>query len=124
MPVRVVRKGELAGTARHVRSDTYETYRFLLASDGTGVTVTDIVLRPGVEATYGYDSHVEIAYCIEGRARITDLATGDELAVEPGTLWIAERGDRFRFVADEPTRLVCVFTPPFTGTETGFAGDQ
>ena len=124
MPVRIVRKADLAGTPRHVRTDAYETFRFLLASDGLGITVTDIVLKPGVEAVYGYDNHVEIAYCIEGRARIADLRGGAEAEIGPGCLWVAERGDRFRFLADEPTRLVCVFSPPFVGGETGFAGDQ
>ena len=124
MPVRVIRKADLAGTPRHVRNRAYETFRFLLASDGLGVTVTDIVLKPGVEAVYGYDNHVEIAYCIEGRAGIADLATGAEAEIVPGCLWIAGRGDRFRFLAAEPTRLVCVFSPPFEGGETGFAGDQ
>jgi L-ectoine synthase len=124
MPVRVVRKRDLAGTSRHLRNDAYETHRFLLASDGVGVTVTDIVLNPGIEAVYGYDNHVEVAYCIEGRARIVDLGTGQEWTIEPGSLWVAERGDRFRFEAAEPTRLVCVFAPPFEGGETGFAGDQ
>ena len=97
MPIRVVRKRDLAGTDRHVRNDAYETHRFLLASDGVGVTVTDIVLTPGIEAVYGYDNHVEIAYCVEGEARIVDLGTGEEWTIEPGSLWIAERGDRFRF---------------------------
>lgn len=124
MPVRIVRKNDLVGTDRHVRHEAYETYRLLLAADGAEVTVTDIVLNPGIEATYGYDKHLEIAYCIEGRADIVDLTTGTRSVIEPGTLWVAERGDRFRFKADEPTRLICVFTPPFTGSETGFAGDQ
>lgn len=122
--MKFVRKADLAGTARHVRNDAYETTRFLLASDGIGVTVTDIVLAPGVEATYGYDEHVEIAYCIEGEAVVVDQRTGASTQVRPGTLWVAERGERFSFQASEATRLVCVFTPPFRGHETGFVGDQ
>lgn len=124
MPLRFITKASLDGSSRHIRNDTYETRRFLLAEDGLGVTVTDIVLTPGIEATYGYDDHVEIAYCIEGAAMIRDLATGKEATIGPGTMWVAERGDRFSFVASKPTRLFCVFTPPFEGSETGFAGDQ
>ncbi len=124
MPVRFIAKQDLQGTGRHVRHDAYETFRFLLAADGLGVTVTDIVLEPGIEATYGYDNHVEIAYCIEGTGELTDLATNRPTAIRPGTMWIAERGDRFLFRAEEPIRLVCVFVPPFEGHETGFAGDQ
>ena len=124
MPIRMVRKHMLDGTSRHVRNPVYETHRFLLAEDDLGVTVTDILLRPGTERVYGYDNHVEIAYCIEGEATIRDLGGGEATVVSPGTIWIADKGDRFSFVARVPTRLICVFTPPFEGGGTGFAGDQ
>jgi L-ectoine synthase len=124
LPLRFISKSELAGTARHIRNDTYETHRFLLAQDGLGVTVTDITLSPGLEEVYGYDNHIEIAYCIEGEAVIRDNAGGTERRILPGMMWVAEKGDRFSFLASVPTRLICVFTPPFEGGETGFAGDQ
>ncbi len=124
MPIRTVQKSDLEGTERHVKAETYETYRFLLESDHTGVTVTDIVLKPGIEAEYGYDKHIEIAYCIEGKATLTDLATRKVHDIQPGTLWVADKGARFLFTADEPTRLICVFNPAFLGHETGYAGDQ
>jgi len=38
--------------------------------------------------------------------------------------WIAEKGDCFTVEASLPTRLICVFTRPFEGSETGFAGGQ
>lgn len=124
MPVTVIRKSDLAGTSRHVTTHAYETTRFLLREDDAGVTLTDIVIAPGVEETYGYDAHIEVAYCIEGRATLTDLSSGEAHSIEPGTLWAARQGERFRFIAHEPTRLICAFTPPFGGAETGFAGDQ
>lgn len=124
MPLRLISKDSLANTARHVRTHAYETFRFLLAADNAGVTVTDIVLQPDIEEVYGYEAHVEIAYCIEGRAVIRELPFGEERPIGPGVMWIAERGDRFAFRASEPTRLICVFTPAFEGSETGFAGDQ
>jgi L-ectoine synthase len=121
--VQIIRKSDLAGSSRNVRNDVYETTRFLLASDQTGVTVTDIVLKPGMEEVYGYDDHVEIAYCIEGRATLTDVSSGKTSVIEPGVMWVARQGERFRFVADLPTRLICVFTPAFGGQETGFASE-
>ncbi len=124
MPLRFITKSALDGTARHVSNAAYETHRFLLADDAVGVTVTDITLHPGVEEVYGYDHHIEIAYCIEGEATIRDHAGGPEQRILPDTMWIANKGDRFSFIALVPTRLICVFTPPFTGNETGFAGDQ
>jgi L-ectoine synthase len=119
-----MRKQQLSGGPRHIRNEVYETYRFLLASDEVGITVTDIVLAARVEETYGYENHIEIAYCIEGAAEIFDIATQATHAIAPGKLWVPQRGDRFRFCANERTRLVCVFLPAFTGQETGFAGDQ
>lgn len=124
MTLRFITKSSLDCPPRHVRNPIYETHRFLLEEDGLGLTLTDITLLPGIEQVYGYDSHVEIAYCIEGEAVIRDHAGGPDRRITPGTLWIADKGDRFTFVADIATRLICVFTPPFKGDETGFAGDQ
>ena len=120
MPIQIIRKSQLTSTSRHVRNDVYETHRFLLANDAVGVTVTDIVLKPGIEAIYGYDEHIEIAYCIEGLATLTDLLTNESYEIAPGTMWIARMGEKFRFSASIQTRLICVFTPPFKGHETGF----
>ncbi len=124
MSIQILRKADLTDTARHVQNATYDTVRFLLAEDGTDVTVTDIVLTPDVDAVYGYDHHTEIAYCIAGEAALTDAATGHTQHITPGTMWIARPGSRFHFRAHTPTWLICMFTPPFTGRETGFAGDQ
>jgi L-ectoine synthase len=123
MNVRIIKKQDLVGTPRNVKAATYETFRFLLDSDGAGVTVTDIVLKPGIEAEYGYDHHIEIAYCIEGRAELK-VDGRESFVIEPGTMWVAEKGSRFRFKASEPTRLICVFNPAFAGHETGYAGEQ
>ena len=124
MPLRFIDKHALTGSSRHVVNETYETHRFLLAEDGLGVTVTDIMLQPDIEAVYGYDHHIEIAYCLEGEAIVRDHSTNTETQIVPGAMWVAEKGDRFSFIAKSPTRLICVFTPPFVGNETGFAGDH
>jgi hypothetical protein len=49
---------------------------------------------------------------------------GVEQRVLPGLMWMASKADRFTFTASRPTRLICVFSPAFRGTETGFAGDR
>ena len=112
---------ELVGTAHDVTHPNYRTMRLLLRSDPAPVSVTDIVLVPGIEDIYGYDDRTEIAYCIEGRATVRDLNGGSEREIEPGVLWVAPPGSRFSFVAHEPTRLICVFDPPLEGDETGTA---
>jgi quercetin dioxygenase-like cupin family protein len=55
---------------------------------------------------------------------LTDDAAGMTHRIRPGALWVAPKGARFRFRAETPRRLICVFSPPFTGRETEFAGDQ
>ena len=124
MTLLVKRKSELLDSPRHVHTHAYESVRMLLAEDGLDVTVTDITLAPGVEETYGSDDHLEIAYCLAGQAKLTDLESGVVHEVAPGTLWCAPRGSRFHFVASEPVRLVCVFRPAFEGQERGFAGEN
>jgi L-ectoine synthase len=124
MTIKIIRKSDIANTPRHIKNDIYETSRFLLAQDNTGVTVTDIMLAPNLEADYGYDAHIEIAYCIEGKAMLTDLQNMETYTIEPGTMWVAPKKSRFRFKADLPTRLICIFNPAFIGAETGFAKDQ
>lgn len=124
MSVHVIHKADLENTPRHVKNEAYETYRFLLASDHAKVTVTDIVLNPGIKEIYGYENHIEIAYCIEGEAELTDLSNQAHHHIGEGSLWVAQKGAQFSFLASEPTRLICVFSPPFTDHETGFAGDR
>lgn len=85
------------------------------------MTVTDIVLVPGIEATYGDPERTEIAYCIDGDATLTELPNGIAHPIRPGTMWVASPGERFRFRPSVPTRMICVFTSPFDGHETGFA---
>ncbi len=119
----IIRKDDLKATSRHIVNDAYATTRFLLASDQVGVSFTDIVLAPGIEENYAYAVHTEIAYCLEGEAVVTDAA-GRRETITPGTLWVARAGETFRFVALAPTRLICVFTPPLVGDETGFAADM
>ncbi len=119
--VKIIRKDALRGTPRHVRSHAYETFRFLLADDDIDVTVTDITLAPDIEENYGSEVHTEIAYCIEGHAELTDLGSNETHLITPGTIWIARPRERFRFRASITTRLICVFSPPYAGGETGFA---
>ena len=121
--MRVIRKDELNGSSRRIQNDNYTTTRFLLASDQAGVSLTDIVLMPGIREAYGYAALTESAYCLEGEATVTEAA-GKREAITPGTMWVAEPGETFRFVAIRPTRLICVFTPPLEGDETGFAADM
>ena len=111
-------KGDLEGTTSAVQTDDWSTVRFLLREDGAGLTVTDGRIREGSDAVYGYEHHQEVCYCLEGDATLEELDTGRVHRVGPGTLWLARRGERFRFVVREEIRLVSVFTPALVGPET------
>lgn len=113
----VHRKQELQGSSRAVTTSAWSTVRLLLAEDGAGFTLTDVVIHAGSSAVYGYRHHIEACYCLEGRATLEELATGRVHEVTPGLLWAATRHERFRFTAHEPTRLISVFTPALTGHE-------
>ena len=110
-------KAALEGTAREVETDLWRTVRFLLREDGYGVTLTDVTIKPGPPAVYGYDHHTEVCYCLEGRATFEELETGRRHEIRPGSLWAVHPGERFRFTAHLPTRLVSVCRPPLAGPE-------
>ncbi len=113
---------DIVGTPRDVKNVNYRTLRLLLATDDVPVSLTDIVLNPGIEDIYGYADRTEIAYCIEGRATSRDLKTNVAQDIYPGVLWVAPNS-RFSFLAHEPTRLICVFYPPLEGNESGLEID-
>jgi L-ectoine synthase len=117
----VKHKHELAGTSRAMGTDKWQTTRLLLREDGVGLTVTDVTLGAGSEAIYGYKHHVEIGYCLEGEATITELATGVVHVIKPGSLFAAARGERFRWRSDQPTRLITIFNPALAGPEVNDA---
>jgi L-ectoine synthase len=75
------------------------------------------VVAPGEELTLEYRHHLEACYCVEGEATVTDLATGEEHRIAPGTLYALDRHDRHRLRTEHGVRLVCVFNPPLTGSE-------
>ena len=119
MKVRTIRKADLLGTPRHVRHELYDTVRFLLAGGGEAVTVTDNTLVPGREAICGYDNHTEIVNRLEGEAELEEIGRGQVLPIRPGTVWVSRPGARFRFVAHQPTRVICVSPRPSRAARPG-----
>ncbi|MBM0206047.1 ectoine synthase [Micromonospora sp. STR1s_5] len=91
--------------------------RLVIAADGRGYTVTDTYVRPGTSTPLRFDRHFESCYCVEGGGRVeTTDATYD---IAPGVLYAPNLGEEHRLVAGpDGMRLICVFNPPLTGTET------
>lgn len=109
--------GEVQGTNADVRTESWRSTRFLLRADNMGFTITETVVEAGMDETLWYKHHLEACLCIEGEANLTDLATGKEFVIVPGTLYALDKHDRHRIVALERTRLICVFSPALTGSE-------
>ncbi|MFO0997055.1 MAG: ectoine synthase [Alphaproteobacteria bacterium] len=114
----VKHKDELRGTSRAVETKEYATTRFLLREDGVGMTVTDVTLKAGIDATIQYKNHVEVCYCLEGEATLEDFETGQIHRIRPGTLWALPKHERHRFTAKGAVRLVSIFVPALVGAET------
>lgn len=92
--------------------------RYLLRDDGVGFTLTQTTVAAGQSQTMQYRNHVEANLVIEGRGTVTDLATGEVHALEPGTMYTLDRHDPHRLDAHTDLRIVCVFEPALVGTET------
>ena len=116
--MKIVRLDEIKGTDREVVSpDGWTSYRFLLARDGMGFSMHETVFPAGLEFPMWYKHHLEAVYCYSGTGVITDLATGEQHEIAPGTLYALDRHDRHILKAHTEMRLVCTFIPPVTGRE-------
>ena len=100
-----------------MKGEMWLSTHLLLREDEAGFTLTDVTIAKDDGHIYDYQHHSEVGYCLEGRATLEDLVTGEVHDIVPGSLWLAHKGERFRFVALEPTRLITIFTPALVGPE-------
>ncbi len=110
---------DIVGTERDVGAKElgWTSRRLLLAGDGMGFSLHDTLIHPGVPLHLHYKHHLEAVYCIEGRATLSDLETGETHVLEPGALYALDQHDRHVLEAQVLSRFVCVFNPPVTGQE-------
>lgn len=95
----------------------FTSHRMLLASDGTGYTVTKTVIPPRGKQFWHYKNHIESCYCVSGVGELTNAETGETFIILPGTLYVLDNHDPHYFEAIETVTLVCVFNPPLNGRE-------
>ena len=116
--MRVIRVKELPSD-RVVRCPDggFISNRILLGKDGMGFTMTSTVIPKGDAQHWHYKNHLEACYCIVGNGTLTDLTTGLEYEISPGTVYALDRNEPHLFQAHETVILVCVFNPPLTGNE-------
>jgi L-ectoine synthase len=115
--MKIRRLADLVGTDADVETETWRSRRLLLAGDEMGFSMHDTVLFAGTETRMHYQNHLEAVYCIEGRAELEDVATGERHELEPGTLYALDHHDVHVLRAHTDFRCVCVFNPPVTGRE-------
>jgi L-ectoine synthase len=110
---------EAQDTARHTRSENWDSVRLLLANDDMGFSFHITTLYAGTETHMWYKHHLESVYCISGRAEIEDKATGSRRELAPGSLYALNQHDQhvLRVGDDEDFVVACVFNPPLRGTE-------
>ena len=109
---------ELIDTDRDVRGAVWASRRFLLAEDGVGFTLTETTVEAGAEQILWYKHHVESNYIIDGEGEVENLATGEDFALGPGSMYLLDQHEKHRLKAFTRMRLVCVFTPALSGRET------
>lgn len=110
--------GDVVGTDRDVAGDGWRSRRLLLRRDGMGFSLHDTLVEAGAEMEMEYRHHLEACYVLEGEAEVEDLASGERHALRPGTVYALDRHDRHVMRVASDLRLVCVFNPALTGTET------
>lgn len=106
------------GTSDHVTGDAFESRRILLARDGLGYSFHDTLIKAGSTQRLEYKNHVEANYCIAGEGEIEEVATGRTWPLIPGTMYVLDAHDPHVIRAHTDMRLLCVFTPALSGTET------
>lgn len=108
---------DLIGTDRDVRAPTFHSRRLLLAKDGMGFSFHDTVLHAGGTTLIWYKNHLEAVYCVEGEGELEVLPDGPTYEIRPGTMYALDGHEKHNLRAHKDLRMICVFTPPLTGSE-------
>lgn len=108
---------EITGTERDVDGGTWRSKRIVLANDGVGFSFHETTIPAGSVNVFHYQNHIEAVWLFEGKGTLTNLETGEEFPLAPGTMYLLNNHDKHRIVCDEQMRMMCVFNPPVTGQE-------
>ena len=109
---------EVAGSDRDVTGDGWRSRRLLLRRDGLGFSLHDTTVAAGSELNLHYKHHLEACYLLAGEAELTDLSTGAQHLLRPGSMYALDQHDRHTLRVHTDLHLVCVFNPALTGGET------
>ena len=109
--------GDVLGTDREVKAETWTSRRLFLAHEKMGFSLHDTLMKPGTETRMCYRNHLEAVYCVGGRGSIEVVATGQVFPISDGTAYALDQHDEHILRAETELRMICVFNPPVTGTE-------
>jgi len=105
-------------TPAHVKGDTFESRRILLAADNLGYSLHDTICFEGSEQHLHYKNHIETNYVIEGHGEVVNVTSGEVHPLTPGTVYVLDRHEPHILRAIKgDMRIICVFTPALTGQE-------
>lgn len=105
-------------TAAHVKGDSFESRRILVAADGLGYSLHDTICKEGTVQVLHYKNHIETNYVIEGEGEVQNVVTGEVFSLTPGTVYVLDRHEEHILRAQRGNmRIICVFTPALTGEE-------
>jgi L-ectoine synthase len=108
---------EITDTEHDVRGDGWRARRHFTRRDGLGFSLSETTVDAGRTMQLWYKHHQEACFVIEGSAELTERDTGAVHRIGPGDAYAP--GDARHLVRVlEPLRLVCVFSPALTGSET------
>jgi L-ectoine synthase len=108
---------EITGTERDVADKDWRSKRIILAGDGVGFSFHETTINANSVSEFHYRHHVEAVWVVEGSGTLTDLETGRDYPLRPGTMYLLDGHERHRVVCDDQLRMLCVFNPPVTGNE-------
>ncbi|MEZ5751249.1 MAG: ectoine synthase [Paracoccaceae bacterium] len=108
---------DILNTPAHVKGDSFESRRLLLAANNLGYSLHDTICRAGTVQHLHYKNHIETNYIIEGTGSVTDVATGQTYLLAPGSVYVLNQHDAHILRAETDMRIVCIFTPALTGQE-------
>ncbi|HKF70925.1 MAG TPA: ectoine synthase [Stellaceae bacterium] len=119
MFIRSFEDRQAAGMVKSLVNNTTQSARFLTSADGLGFSYNENRIGNGSDINLWYKHHWEANYIIAGKGAVTDLASGQKWALEPGVLYVVGPNDRHRFhiSAATPERHISVFCPPLKGDE-------
>ncbi|MNB71411.1 L-ectoine synthase [compost metagenome] len=115
----IVKKlSDVAETENHIKADTWDSVRMLLAKDGMGFGFHITTMYASTETKMQYLNHLECVYCISGEAEIEDLKSGTKHLIKSGSMYALNEHDHHVVRCKTDLVIACVFSPGLMGNET------